>query len=104
MLVRPRLIGCFNQARLIKASSMEAAVNAGNRGFGFDRRTVGISRVVGSRIFSIVGDLGFVGGLSRVFGLLLLIGRVRCPLRRRRRPGVRWEGWLLLVVGCWLKI
>lgn len=50
-------------------------------------QAVGTSIRVGMRIFSIVGDLGFVGGLFRVFGQWQLEGQgLRLP-HMLRRPG-----------------
>lgn len=61
------VIGYFNHIRLAVASSIELIVNVVNMLAGFDRSTVGNSRIVGSKIFSIVVSLGFVYGLSHVF-------------------------------------
>lgn len=46
---------------------------------------MGISMIVGMRIFSIVGDLGFVFDQIRGFEQLLLEGQGLHLLRRRRK-------------------
>lgn len=55
-----------------------------HRNFCGDRRAVGKSMIVGSMIFSIVEDLGYVGGLSRGFGWRLLVLLGLCQPRRLR--------------------
>lgn len=55
------------------------------RNLGGDSRAVGRSMTVGRMIFSIVGDLGYVGGQSRGFGWRQLRWLGLCLLRMLKR-------------------
>lgn len=51
---------------------------------------IGSNIIVGSRIFSIVKDLGFVVGLNHEFVKMLLVKIGLCQLRRLRRIILVW--------------
>lgn len=57
----------------------------GHSCFGLHSVIVGSNMIVGSRIFSIVKDLSFVGGLIREFVRMLLVVRVLCQPHRLKR-------------------
>lgn len=67
--VHPVSVVLLSQVRLAKAINMLWVRVVGHSHLLEVNHVVGRRKRVGIRIFSIVGDLGFVGGLSRAFGL-----------------------------------
>lgn len=101
-LVQPVFSGFFIQSRLIVAIRRLLSVVACQVHFEGDSQATGISIRVGRRIFSIVGDLGFLGGPCRGFGrwlLARLILRWLHMLRRQEEVSGQRKSLLSLVEG-----
>ena len=87
----------FNQVRLASAMIRLWDRAADHNHLAGVSQAVGRSMRVGIKIFSIVGGLGFEGGLSHVCGLWLPVRQALRLPRKLRKPEEVWG----LQIGLW---
>lgn len=105
--VHPVSEAFFSHSRLVRAIRRLLRSEEGHNHLGGVNHAARISMVVGIRIFSIVGGLGFVGDLIRGYGLWRLLKLVLHQLRMLRMLEgvmVRLKNWWRIFAGFMLKV